>query len=465
MRWISASTGFMTALPKLHQQALAALAALLLLAAFLPSSDDAISSTPLSLDHLIDTDAPLLETPTFSIRQLKAPWTFDQVPVNETLLVPALGQGNGYQYIVRKGDTLSKIFERLQLPQKTMYQLLEADLNVLALDNLKPGHTLVFDKQDQKLQRLELQFSLAHKVVYQRKEGDGFEFNEVQLDGEWKQKLISGEILYSFTGSGKQAGLSQWEAQTITELLKKRVDFRRDIQRGDKFEVLLSRQYVDNEATGNNKIEAIRIKNRRHNINAFLFEDNYYDEKGRNLEKAFQRYPFNGTYRLSSNFNPRRRHPVTGLIRPHNGTDFAMRKGSPVVTTGDGIVSRVVRHKYAGLYIEIKHGQSYKTRYLHLNKSYVVKGQRVKRGQRIAQSGNTGRSTGAHLHFELHVNGRPVNAMTAKIPIAVSLTGKKKAAFQRQLKDYLARIETPKAKQQLALSAEKSDTKTKETTL
>ncbi|MFT6352732.1 MAG: murein DD-endopeptidase [Neptuniibacter pectenicola] len=458
MRWISFSANFVTALPKIHRKALASLAVLLLVAFLLPSSNSSVS-TPLPLDHIVDTDAPLFEVPKFSIRQLKAPWAFDTVPDNETLLVPMGGQRNSYQYIVRTGDTLSSIFERLQLPQKTMYQLLEADLNVLALDNLKPGHTLVFEKQDQLLQRLELQFSLAHKVVYQRKEGDGFEFNEVQLDGDWQQKLISGEILYSFTGSGKQAGLSQWEAQTITELLKQRVDFRRDIQKGDKFEVLLSRQYIDNEATGNNKIEAIRIKNRRHEINAFLFEDNYYDEKGRNLEKAFQRYPFNGKYRLSSSFNPKRRHPITGLIRPHNGTDFAMGVGSTVVSTGDGIVSRVVRHKYAGLYIEIQHGQSYKTRYLHLSKSYVVKGQRVKRGERIAKSGNTGRSTGAHLHFELHVNGRPVNAMTAKIPIAVSLTGKKKEAFQRQLKDYLAKIETAN-KQQLVLNKQNADTST-----
>jgi murein DD-endopeptidase len=458
MRWISFSANFVTALPKIHRKALASLAVLLLVAFLLPSSNSSVS-TPLPLDHIVDTDAPLFEVPKFSIRQLKTPWAFDTVPDNETLLVPTGGQRNSYQYIVRTGDTLSSIFERLQLPQKTMYQLLEADLNVLALDNLKPGHTLVFEKQDQLLQRLELQFSLAHKVVYQRKEGDGFEFNEVQLDGDWQQKLISGEILYSFTGSGKQAGLSQWEAQTITELLKQRVDFRRDIQKGDKFEVLLSRQYIDNEATGNNKIEAIRIKNRRHEINAFLFEDNYYDEKGRNLEKAFQRYPFNGKYRLSSSFNPKRRHPITGLIRPHNGTDFAMGVGSTVVSTGDGIVSRVVRHKYAGLYIEIQHGQSYKTRYLHLSKSYVVKGQRVKRGERIAKSGNTGRSTGAHLHFELHVNGRPVNAMTAKIPIAVSLTGKKKEAFQRQLKDYLAKIETAN-KQQLVLNKQNADTST-----
>lgn len=459
MRWISASTSFVSALPKLHQQALAGLAALLLVAAFLPSDDSVISSTPLSLEHLVDTEAPIFESQQFSLRQLKAPWSFDSVPDSETLLVPAVGQGpNSYQYIVRSGDTLGKIFERLHLSHKTMYQILETDVNVLALDTLMPGHTLVFEKQNQQLQRLELQFSLAHKVVYQRKD-DGFEFEEIRLEGDWKEQLIQGDIQYSFTGSGKKAGLSQAEAQSITQVLKQRVDFRRDIQRGDKFEVLVSRQFVDGEATGNSKVQAIRIRN-RHNISAFLFEDNYYDEKGRNLEKAFQRYPFNGKYRLSSHFNPRRRHPVTGLIRPHNGTDFAMRIGSPVVTTGDGVVTRVVRHKYAGLYIEIKHGQSYKTRYLHLKKSYVVKGQRVKRGQKIALSGNSGRSTGPHLHFELHKNGRPVNAMKAKIPIAVSLTGKKKSAFKSQLKNYLARIEQPKA-EQLALD---NSTQTREET-
>jgi len=460
MRWTSASAGFVKALPKRHQRALFALAAILLLAVFFPTSGRYTASTPLSLEHLVDTEAPIFDTPKFSIRQLKAPWTFDDVPSGETLLVPAIGSNGGYQYIVRKGDTLSKIFERLHLPQKTMYQLLEADVNVLALDNLKPGHTLVFSKAENKLQHFELQFNLAHKVVYTRK-GDSFVFEEIRLEGDWQDRLIRGEILYSFTGSGKKAGLTQGEAQAITQVLKQRVDFRRDIQRGDKFEVLVSRQYVEGEATGNTKVEAIRIKN-RHNISAFLFEDNYYDEKGRNLEKAFQRYPFNGKYRLSSHFNPRRKHPVTGLIRPHNGTDFAMRIGTPIVSTGDGVVTRVVRHKYAGLYIEIKHGQSYKTRYLHLHKSYVIKGQRVKRGQKIALSGNTGRSTGAHLHFELHKNGRPVNAMKAKIPIAVSLTGKKKNAFDNQIKAYFARLDKPE-NEQLALS-DKGE-KTKQSTL
>lgn len=459
MRWISASKSFVIALPKPHQFTLMGACLLLSLALLIPATNST-TSHPLALDHLVDPELAALESPTFSLKQLRAPWAFDHVPEHETLLVPATG--GAYQYIVRKGDTLSRIFENLQLPQKTMYQLLEADVNVLALDNLMPGHTLTFEKRDQELQRFELHFSLAHKVTYTRKDTGGFEFDEVQLEGDWRDELVQGEIINTFTGSGKKAGLSSWEAQTITEILKQRVDFRRDIQKGDKFEVLVSRQYVDGEATGNNRVEAVRINNRRHNYHAYLFEDNYFDEKGRNLEKAFQRYPFNGSYRKSSNFNPRRKHPVTGLIRPHNGTDFAMRIGTPVRSTGDGIVKRVVNHKYAGLYVEIQHGQSYKTRYLHLSKSYVRKGQRVKRGQKVALSGNSGRSTGAHLHFELHVNGRPVNPMTAKIPIAVSLTGKKKEAFQAQLKKYIAKIEQPTDKQ---LALNKSQTSESDRTL
>lgn len=456
MRWISASKSFVIALPRVHQLTLMGACLLLSIALLIPASKTT-SSLPLALDHLVDPELAALESPDFSLKQLRAPWAFDQIPEHETLLVPATG--SAYQYIVRKGDTLSKIFENLQIPQSTMYQLLEADVNVLALDNLMPGHTLTFEKKDQKLQRFELNFNLAHKVSYTRKETGGFEFEEVHLEGDWKDELVQGEIINTFTGSGKKAGLSSWEAQTITQIFKQRVDFRRDIQRGDKFEVLLSRQYVDGEATGNNRIEAVRILNRRYHYHAYLFEDNYFDEKGRNLEKAFQRYPFNGKYRQSSGFNPRRKHPVTGLIRPHNGTDFAMRIGSPVRTTGDGIVKRVVKHKYAGLYVEIQHGQSYKTRYLHLSKSFVRKGQRVKRGQKIALSGNSGRSTGPHLHFELHVNGRPVNPMTAKIPIAVSLTGKKKKAFQAQLKKYIAKLEKP-AEKQLALNEQDKNSST-----
>jgi len=111
-----------------------------------------------------------------------------------------------------------------------------------------------------------------------------------------------------------------------------------------------------------------------------------------------------------------------------------------VLSTGDGVVTEVKKHAYAGLYIKIKHGQKYQTRYLHLKKALVRKGQSVSRGQKIALSGNSGRSTGAHLHYELHINNRPVNAMSADIPIMTEIEGKDRKAFKQMVSNYLKKM-------------------------
>lgn len=146
-------------------------------------------------------------------------------------------------------------------------------------------------------------------------------------------------------------------------------------------------------------------------------------------------------YRISSAFNPNRLHPITGKISPHNGTDFAVPRGTPVYTTGDGVVSRVENHPYAGKYIVIEHSGQYRTRYLHLDRILVRKGQRVSRGERIALSGNTGRSTGPHLHFEFHINGRPVNAMRAQIPLATAVKDDQLGVFKAQVSEMVTLIE------------------------
>jgi murein DD-endopeptidase len=152
------------------------------------------------------------------------------------------------------------------------------------------------------------------------------------------------------------------------------------------------------------------------------------------------RYPTERKFRLSSPFNPNRKHPVTGRVRPHNGTDFATPIGTPILATGDGVVTRVQNHPYAGLYIVIEHGQKYRTRYLHLSKSLVSKGQTVSRGQKIALSGNSGRSTGPHLHYELHISGRPVDAMRAPIPVAEAVGDKDRVAFNELRNRILAQM-------------------------
>ena len=174
----------------------------------------------------------------------------------------------------------------------------------------------------------------------------------------------------------------------------------------------------------------MKIVNRGRLVSAYLHSDGqYYDAKGDSLQRAFQRYPVSRNWRQSSQFNPKRLHPVTGRISPHNGTDFATPIGTPVQSTGDGVVIMTRKHPYAGNYVVIQHGSTYKTRYLHLSKILVRKGQQVSRGQRIGLSGKTGRVTGPHLHYELIERGRPVDAMKANIPMANSVPKKEKAEF------------------------------------
>ncbi|NQZ48674.1 MAG: peptidoglycan DD-metalloendopeptidase family protein [Moritella sp.] len=409
----------------------------------------------LPLSDKVETNTAIKAAPITTIALIEEPVSPDEASATNSMVTEsavasiAVELAKSYpktiNYVIQKGDTLGAIFEQLDLSQKSLYQILEVDLNVLALDSIKPGQMLIFTEFEGELTRLELQISLAQQVIYKRQGDSGFEFEQVNVDGEWREHSYIGQIEYSFSGSAKKAGLSLFEAQFIASLLKDKINFSRDFRIGDTFKVLVSRQYIGDQLTGENRIDAVSINNRSRNISAYLYEGAYYDEAGLSIERAFVRRPVSSKYRISSSFNPKRLHPVTGLLRPHNGTDFATPIGTPVFATGDGVVSRVLNHKYAGLYIEISNGQTYRTRFLHLSKALVRKGQRVKRGQKIALSGNSGRITGPHLHYELHVRGRAVNAMTADIPIASAIDKRQQAAFKLALNNYHATWEQVKS--------------------
>jgi len=348
------------------------------------------------------------------------------------------------KWTIAPGDNLSSIFDSENISQNVLCQIMAADESLLALDILRPGNTLTFtlDENSRQLVQMELFFHPAHQVVYQRIDENSFDYEESILPGTWEKQLIAGEMNGSFYNSALRVGLSEQEAGNISDLFKSKINFARDIRAGDKFQVVRSQQLVGLDLTGQNRIEGVRIFARKHKYTAFLFEDgNYYDERGESLARAFQRYPYRGHRRVSSPYNLARRHPITGRISPHKGVDFAMPSGTPIYATGDGEVVRVKNHPYAGKYIEIKHGGRYVTRYLHLSRTTVRRGQKVSRGERIALSGNTGRSTGPHLHYELHINGRAVNPLRAKIPMAASIPKSSVKSFSQHVTELIAIME------------------------
>ncbi|QYJ77676.1 peptidoglycan DD-metalloendopeptidase family protein [Shewanella acanthi] len=338
-----------------------------------------------------------------------------------------------FERVIESGDTLSALFTKAGVDQQTMYKVLEADLNILALDTLLPGNRIQFWlDNDGQLQKLELYFNAARQVVFSRYEDGSFNVEEVNVEGVWQNRIVTGDIKGSFYVSAQKMGLAAGDIQRIEDLLKEKVNFARDLRAGDTFSVLVNDQYVEGEQTGSSQILGVSLKTGRSEISAYQHTDgSYYDAKGRSLVRAFQRIPLAKQPRMSSRFNPARKHPITGRISPHNGTDFSLPIGTKVIAPGDGVVSLVTDHQFAGKYIVIEHGSKYRTRYLHLSKALVRKGQRVTRGQVIALSGNTGRSTGPHLHYEFHVNGRAVDPMKADIPMSSQLANQEMNDFTR----------------------------------
>jgi murein DD-endopeptidase len=350
---------------------------------------------------------------------------------------------------ITDGDTLSAIFKNHEISQSVMCQILSADESLLALDVISPGHRLTFtlDKETNKLVSMELFIHPGKRVIYNRVDDDSFDYDEITIPGEWKQELLDGDIISSFYLSALSASLTDQETGNITDLFYDQIQFARDMRVGDRFQVIRSRQFVDGEFTGQSRIEGVRIFRGERIYSAFLFDDgNYYDHEGESLTRAFRRYPTAGHHRIASHFSRARRHPISRRISPHNGVDFSMNKGTPVLSIGDGVVTRVRNHPFAGKYVELQHGGHYTTRYLHLGRILVKRGQTVQRGDRIALSGNTGRSTAPHLHYELHVNGRPVNPLTAKIPMASAVPDERLVEFNQRVGELVAMMEQPSRK-------------------
>ena len=167
------------------------------------------------------------------------------------------------------------------------------------------------------------------------------------------------------------------------------------------------------------------------------------------MRKAFLRTPLD-IFRISSGFNLRRKHPIHKKIKAHRGVDYAAPKGTPVYATGAGKVVGSGYNKYNGHFVFIQHGQTYTTKYLHLNSRKVLKGQTVKQRQLIGSVGSTGYSTGNHLHYEFLVNGVHRNPRTVELPQAKPISGTEKINFKKTTKPMLAKLAKYQTKTQLA---------------
>lgn len=359
----------------------------------------------------------------------------------EKSIISAIGHSTSnqpsYQYIIKPGDTLSEIFTHEKIPYSVLDSIISADRDIKIAD-LSPGNVVRFwiDKTNHQLTKFQVQFNLAENIEYTLTPKGNYEVKKTELPSVWHDDVITGTIHGSFLSSAKKAGLQYDDATQIINILQNTLNFNH-LKTGDKFDVVTKNEFIGSTPTGDNKILAVRIDTKKDVISAYRDANgNFYDQHGNSLQSALLRWPTAIHYRITSPFSLARVNPVSGILEPHYGVDIGAPSGTHVLATGTGVVTRVAYQKYAGNYINIRYNKTYSARFLHNSRILVKKGEHVKRGQVIALSGATGEVTGPHVHYELHIDGKPVNPMTAKIPLATSLPQKEKYAFEERVTQY-----------------------------
>lgn len=285
------------------------------------------------------------------------------------------------------------------------------------------------------------------QVVRDLKAENGFKAFETERELFTYTKRITGSIENSFYPDAIEAGMSANILEEFIELLAYDVDFQRDIQLDDTFMATYEALYDENgKEVGEGQLLCAQLITDGRDISFYHYidtegEDNYYDKNGVTIQKALLKTPINGAY-VTSGFGMRV-NPVTGFTRKHQGIDFGAAQGTPIYASGSGIIESAYYSPIYGNFIEIRHANGYKTLYAHMSayKRGMRKGVRVNQHDVIGYVGNTGMSTGPHLHYEISFRGVKVNPSTVKSPPSRTLSGEELQLFENLKNSYIASFE------------------------
>lgn len=344
---------------------------------------------------------------------------------------------------VGKGDTLMELLVRNNVPRDEAYEAIQALRKVYDPRDLNPGQnlTVFFHRDpaiaDPKFVGLRIEPDMINALIVNRADDGSFRAGKQAKAVHREMRAFRGRIGNSLYIDAKGAGVPDSVILELIRMYSWGVDFQRDIQRGDGFEVMFEQYVTDDGVTvpGKGNVAYAQLTLSGRGLPLYRFEDangdsDYFDPSGQSAKKPLMKTPIDGA-RISSGFGVRR-HPVLGYNKMHKGMDFAAPRGTPIYAAGDGTVEKAGRFSSYGNYIRIRHRAGLATAYAHLNgfKAGVKGGARVKQGQVIGYVGTTGRSTGPHLHYEILLNGRQVNPKTVKLSGGRALAGKELKAFK-----------------------------------
>ncbi|WPL15871.1 Murein hydrolase activator NlpD precursor [Thiorhodovibrio winogradskyi] len=386
---------------------------------------------------------------------------FDQSP-RLTALPPTLREGPfRFDYRVQPGDTLGTILESQNLPGRLVYQILDHVSNEHRhrLEHIRPGETirLHFD-QALDLHRIEFKLSATERLLVSRA-GSILSTSVESEPTEPRRQCLTAVVDRSLYGAAKTAGIPDQVTQRAINIFRHQVNFARQTRKGDKLSVLFEQIYAGDEPIKTGPVLAVEFTNGNKHYAAVRYTTSkgvtdYYSADGKPIDKgknSFLRTPLDYT-RVSSKFSMNRLHPILRRVRPHPGVDLAAPAGRRILAAADGRVHFRGRKSGYGNIVILRHGSRYETRYAHLMRfaTGIANGSEVKRGQTIGYVGQTGLATGPHLHYEIHINGRPVDPLTAKLPFLNEFDDREKARFRKQTRPLLAELQRTKDRTLLA---------------
>jgi murein DD-endopeptidase MepM/ murein hydrolase activator NlpD len=411
-----------------------------LLLLFSETNESMVPPAGVELAPLTTLPVPLIETAGEVVKLPLPPLTS---PSGATTLVSRaevsaldslLSQGEAMTLVVRNGDSLDQLFRRngLSITDLTYMSSLPDVRPLLA--RIQPSDRIEIVRDGDRVLGLSRDIGESQRLSIKR-DGEGFVSEIIDLEFEIRTAGAHGVIESSLWDAAQEAGLDAGVIDDIARVFGWEIDFMLDVRAGDSFTVIYEERWRDGVKLGNGAIIAAEYVNEGDRHRAARYVDaagdaDYFTPEGMSVERDFLRNPIEFDFRVSSNFNPNRRHPILNTIRAHKGVDLAAPTGTPVRATGEGtIISRGANGSY-GNRIEIQHGRGITTLYAHLSRygSFRV-GDHVEQEDIIGYVGMTGGATGPHLHYEYREEGVHKNPRTVELPDAAPIPDEFRAAF------------------------------------
>ena len=343
-------------------------------------------------------------------------------------------------YKVQKGDTFENIIGIVNLPaqeKKKFYKIIKKQKEIKSLKQNQKVYFKLDTKDTIKILEFKLEIDKKRDLVLLRVNNKK-DFISKIIEKNLTKVIVfkEGSIDSSLYNTATELGIKPNTIIEFARLYGFQVDFQRDIWKGDSFQIIY--EQFENEdgsliESGDIIYSNLNIQGNDLNLYKFILgnkEIDYFDENGRSMRKTLMKTPINGA-RLSSSFG-KRKHPILGFTKMHTGTDFAAPTGTPIMASGDGVVTRAQWCGGGGNCVKIKHNSTYQTVYAHMSKfgRGIKKGVKVRQGQIIGYVGSTGLSTGPHLHYEVIENGKKINSQKLRLPSGKTLKGEQRNRFE-----------------------------------